>query len=397
MAETHRDAERARAAAPARPGAVDGGRSGPGPAAVVGAPGHRPARRPPSPVSVVALQRTAGNAAVGSLLAPVPATTVARRSGPGRRAAPVPVVQRRPPDVRHEGHHSFYLRGMIPMERGEVRVQFHQDAADPASATFAVWYQETGTLERVAFTPAGAISPDLVHEGPGTATFDLDGDGRADVHLVAQPDDATRGLHFTAALPGGQLFRMRAVPSGSLPRHGIPFGQLPDGRTYYLVPGTTHLPGGPRFVDDRNMGVNPALEAQGAGVVRAAGQGYLIGYAVILAVALTAVALEAVAVAEVTGGAGAGTGAAMTSGQLGRIIGWGTGQTAADVAATEAVTRGLTTQAIRQMIARGLTRRWVEAQLALYEAAVARGGAKLVNQQLLPRLALMRRLLELWP
>ena len=98
-----------------------------------------------------------------------------------------------------------------------------------------------------------------------------------------------------------------------------------------------------------------------------------------------------------TGAAEAGAGVALTSGQAGGVVGWGTGQTAAAVAQTEAVTQTLTTQPIRQMIARGVTREWVVAQLALYEAAVAQGATKLVNNQLLPRLALMRRLLELWP
>jgi hypothetical protein len=87
----------------------------------------------------------------------------------------------------------------------------------------------------------------------------------------------------------------------------------------------------------------------------------------------------------------------MTSGQLGRVIGWGENQSAAALAKTEAATQRLTTQLIRQMITRGLTRQWVESQLALYEKAVATAGKKLVNKQLLLRLALMKRLLELWP
>jgi len=289
---------------------------------------------------------------------------------------------------------------MVPTNQGEVRVQFHQDPANAATATFAVWYQETGTMQSVSFSPVGTLRPELLQENRGVATFDLNGDGRADVHLAAQPNPDTLGLDFVSDLPGGQLFRMRTVPSGSPPRR-IPFGRLPDGRNYYLVPGSTSLPQGPMFVDDNNQAVNPALEAEGAGVIRAAGQGYLTGYLLLIAVALAGVAVEGLAVAEAGTGAGAGTAAAGTaarSAQLGgEVIGWGTGQTAAAAAQTEAVTQGLTTQAIRQMIARGLTRQWVEAQLAQYEAAVARGGAKLLNKQLLPRLALMRRLLDLWP
>jgi hypothetical protein len=340
---------------------------------------HRvPENAQPRASRIWALQRAAGNHAVSRLLQ----------------------VQRRPPDVIHDNYQSFYLRGMVPVPRGEVRVQFHQAQGAP-SATFAVWYQETGTMQQISFTPTAALRPDLLREDRGVAQFDLDGDGRADVQLISQPNNSTLGLDFVASLPGGGLFRMATVPAGALPRRGIPMGQLPDGRTYYLVPGSTSLPQGPMFVDDRGMAVNPALEAQGAGVLRAAGEGYLLGYALILGLSLAGIALEGLAATEVvaagTGAAETGAGAALTSGQAGGVIGWGTGQTAAAVAQTEAVTQGLTTQAIRQMIARGLTREWVAAQLAQYEAAVARGGAKLLNQQLLPRLALMRRLLELWP
>ena len=97
------------------------------------------------------------------------------------------------------------------------------------------------------------------------------------------------------------------------------------------------------------------------------------------------------------GGAGV-AGAELTAAKVGeRIIGWGTGQTAEAVAQTQAVTRSLTTEAIEGMIKRGLTREWVADQLAMYERAVATGGAKLKNAQLLPRLELMKRLLELWP
>jgi hypothetical protein len=48
----------------------------------------------------------------------------------------------------------------------------------------------------------------------GVATFDLNGDGRADVHLAAQPSTDTLGLDFVSGLPGSQPFRMGTVPSG---------------------------------------------------------------------------------------------------------------------------------------------------------------------------------------
>lgn len=306
-------------------------------------------------------------------------------------------MQRRPPDVVANNYHSFYVRRMVPGERSEVRVQFHQDPQTPTAASFAVWYQETNTLQRMDFNPGTAIRPELLQEDAGRVTFDLNGDGKADVHLVVQPNPQTWGLDFTADLAGGQLFRMSAAPPApSRPAGpGIYMGQLPDGRSYYLVPGSTSLPNGPLFVDGRSQLVNPALEAQGAAIVQGAAQGYLIGYAILILLLGGAAIAEAGAVAE-TAAATEGAGA-LTSGQIGEAIGWGTGQTAQAVAQTEAVTQSVTTQGIRQMITRGLTREWVQAQLTQYEAAIARGGAKLLNKQLLPRLALMRRLLELWP
>jgi hypothetical protein len=44
-----------------------------------------------------------------------------------------------------------------------------------------------------------------------------------------------------------------------------------------------------------------------------------------------------------------------------------------------------------------VTREWVADQLATYQNAIAKGGAKLLNQQLLPRAELMQKILELWP
>ena len=135
---------------------------------------------------------------------------------------------------------------MVPKNQGEVRVQFHQDPASAATATFAVWYQEIGTMQSVSFSPVGSLRPELLQENRGVAIFDLNGDGRADLHLAGQPNPDTLGLDFVSDLPGGQVFRMRTVPSGPPPRR-IPFGRLPDGRSYYLVPGSTSLPQGPVF------------------------------------------------------------------------------------------------------------------------------------------------------
>jgi hypothetical protein len=97
------------------------------------------------------------------------------------------------------------------------------------------------------------------------------------------------------------------------------------------------------------------------------------------------------------GGAGGGIRAPLTNAEAGRVVGWGTGQSAEAVQQTVNATRQLTPDLIRNMIQQGLTREWVATQLQFYEAAVASGGQKLVNQQLLVRRELMLRLLELWP
>src|SRR5437016_13004474 len=78
--------------------------------------------------------------------------------------------------------------GMVPKNQGEVRVQFHQDPASAATATFAVWYQEIGTMQSVSFSPVGSLRPELLQENRGVAIFDLNGDGRADLHLAGQPN-----------------------------------------------------------------------------------------------------------------------------------------------------------------------------------------------------------------
>ncbi|HEY6329418.1 MAG TPA: hypothetical protein VI756_08770, partial [Blastocatellia bacterium] len=82
---------------------------------------------------------------------------------------------------------------------------------------------------------------------------------------------------------------------------------------------------------------------------------------------------------------------------MGRVIGWGEGRTAAAVAQTKAVTRALTTKTVKAMIERGLTKEFVIDQLTKYAGSFAKGGAKLKNAQLLPRMELMTKLLELWP
>ncbi|HET7464047.1 MAG TPA: RHS repeat-associated core domain-containing protein [Longimicrobium sp.] len=89
--------------------------------------------------------------------------------------------------------------------------------------------------------------------------------------------------------------------------------------------------------------------------------------------------------------------ASTASSTFGELIGWGTGQTEAAIAKTEALTESLTSETVQGFVERGLSREWVEGQLRFYERSLAEGGRKLVNKQLIPRLHLMRRILELWP
>lgn len=203
-----------------------------------------------------------------------------------QQAAVPGLYRRRDPDIVHNGYHSFYIRAMLPGNRTEVRVQFFQDPSNEGSATFTVWYQETGTMQRISFTSDGAIRPIILEERVGIVTFDLNGDGVADIVLIARPNQQTVGVNFSATLNGSQFFTMAAVPpqrtSNYVPGRGIYMGQLPSGRPYYFT--GTFDQRGPRYVDDTGQLVDPALEAQAAATMRAVGQGYLIGYGILLAI-----------------------------------------------------------------------------------------------------------------
>ena len=217
-------------------------------------------------------------------------------------------IQRRPADVVSSGYHSFYISAMVPGRGTEVRTQFYQDPSNPQRATFAVWYEETGTMRRVSFSPSGPIRPRILDERRGVVSFDLNGDGATDVVLIAKPNQRTRGVDFSASFGGRVFFSMSARPRQQMPRivpgRGIPMGRLPNGRTYYLIPYTSHLPGGPRFVDDRGHGVNPALEFRAAATLRAAGRGYLIGMAILLGISAAYMLVgTAVGTGVVAGGA----------------------------------------------------------------------------------------------
>jgi hypothetical protein len=92
------------------------------------------------------------------------------------------------------------------------------------------------------------------------------------------------------------------------------------------------------------------------------------------------------------------SGTTVVASQQGAIIGWGTGQSAAAVEQTLQVTANLTRAKVAEMAAQGLSKQWVQEQLVKYGASASgRVAAKLLNNQLLPRKALMEKILELWP
>jgi RHS repeat-associated protein len=165
------------------------------------------------------------------------------------------------------------------------------------------------------------------------------------------------------------------------------------------------------------LGLEPVTITTGAAIAIVCAVGAVAGDAVVLAVngrKSTLTQLAAGAALGCTGGVavlgawaagaaawGAATGAeaagGLSSGAMGQIIGWGTGQTLKAVAQTHAVTAGLTAAAVARMVQQGLTREWIVAQLAKYQSSIVEGGKKLQNTQLLARKELMEKVLQLWP
>lgn len=107
--------------------------------------------------------------------------------------------------------------------------------------------------------------------------------------------------------------------------------------------------------------------------------------------------------AMLTGGGGltalgiSGGPVSVTAGSQGVIIGWGTGQSALAVLKTQQITQSLTAVKVAEMIGQGLSKAWVQDQLAKYNASIAQAGAKLQNTQLVVRKELMEKILSLWP
>jgi len=91
------------------------------------------------------------------------------------------------------------------------------------------------------------------------------------------------------------------------------------------------------------------------------------------------------------------TGGVLTRAGAARLIGFGTGHGVEAAQATLALARSLTPQMVREMAKAGLTREQVLEQLALYRGTLQEGGRALINKQLLPRIEVLERILELWP
>jgi hypothetical protein len=204
----------------------------------------------------------------------------------------------RKPDVVSNGYHSFYLRQMIPAKKSEVRLQIHQDPANARSATVAVWYEQTNTMQRVDLPVTTPIQPQIVDERQGGVRLDLDGDGVADLEVWASAQAQAVAIDFVVTYKGAQILKMTAwaPEKRKVTRRGIYMGELPDGRSYYLVPGSTAHPNGPFFVDDNGMMVNPGLEAQGAAISDMF-RDFFVGWS-ILSASVAAVALAAPAIAK---------------------------------------------------------------------------------------------------
>jgi hypothetical protein len=84
--------------------------------------------------------------------------------------------------------------------------------------------------------------------------------------------------------------------------------------------------------------------------------------------------------------------------QFADVLEWGEGNAAERVKKTEDVTASLTRDKVKEMITKkGLTKEAVLENLKLYERAATDPVKVAKNTQLLPRLKLLKRLLELWP
>jgi hypothetical protein len=86
----------------------------------------------------------------------------------------------------------------------------------------------------------------------------------------------------------------------------------------------------------------------------------------------------------------------LISADVGEIIGWGEGQTEEAVQQTINLTKNLSKSQLHDWINKGLTKSWVEKQLASYTKSLLKGKEKLNNKQILLRKELMEKILKLW-
>jgi RHS repeat-associated protein len=84
----------------------------------------------------------------------------------------------------------------------------------------------------------------------------------------------------------------------------------------------------------------------------------------------------------------------LSNAEAGQIIGWGKGQEGVEL--TRSLADNLTKESVEQWKLRGLNKATVENLLRVYERAFAQEAKRLANQQLLPRLVLMKKILDLW-
>ena len=223
---------------------------------------------------------------------------------------------------RYVGFNLPQLTGMSDVELG-FRVELNPLSDDPRAVEAVVFYGET--RHRRTARIAGSedlVTARLLSVAPGLASFDLTGDGGADVELRVTPEFGVAGLavSLTGFGRSAAAYVIQPPPaSGPRPRYvegrGFYAGTLPNGRRYYRVPFSEQHPFGPFYMDEDGRGVSPALEHRAEALGEGAEEGLLIGFAMLAGIALIAAApIAAPAMAE---GIGTGTtGAALFEGGM---------------------------------------------------------------------------------
>jgi RHS repeat-associated protein len=84
------------------------------------------------------------------------------------------------------------------------------------------------------------------------------------------------------------------------------------------------------------------------------------------------------------------------SATVGKLIGWGEGQGFMAVAKTRITTFFLTKETVHRVARMGMTKQWVEKQLASYTKSLLTKPNATINTQIFARKALMEKILRLW-